>query len=110
MGTDEYIKVQLILFLNKCDILERKLARGVSLKRHIPSYGDRKNDLPTASKCVFVSFSTSRVFSFFLLSSMRHKALKIFFFFSDVGTQISAINLWKSPVNNHQNHVPSTAL
>ncbi|KAH9993200.1 guanine nucleotide binding protein, alpha subunit [Russula vinacea] len=43
-------KVQLILFLNKCDILERKLARGVSLKRYIPSYGDRKNDLPTASK------------------------------------------------------------
>ncbi|KAH9963792.1 G-alpha-domain-containing protein [Russula dissimulans] len=43
-------KVQLILFLNKCDILERKLARGILLKRYIPTYGDRKNDMPTASK------------------------------------------------------------
>ena len=82
MGTDEYTKVQLILFLNKCDILERKLARGVSLKRYIPSYGDRKNDLPTASKCAFIFFSTNHIFSF-SLSSMRHKALKktfVFFF------------------------------
>jgi guanine nucleotide-binding protein subunit alpha len=43
--------VQLILFLNKCDILERKLARGVQLQRYITTYGDRKNDLPTASRC-----------------------------------------------------------
>ncbi|KAI0288106.1 guanine nucleotide binding protein, alpha subunit [Russula brevipes] len=43
-------KVQLILFLNKCDILERKLARNVLLKQYIPTYGDRKNDMPTASK------------------------------------------------------------
>lgn len=43
-------KVELILFLNKCDILARKLARGVSMKRYIPTYGDLKNDLPTASK------------------------------------------------------------
>ncbi|KAI9510065.1 guanine nucleotide binding protein, alpha subunit [Russula earlei] len=44
------VRVQLILFLNKCDILERKLARGVSLERYIPTFGDRKNDMPTASK------------------------------------------------------------
>jgi len=44
------VKVQLILFLNKCDILERKLARGVMLKRYIPTYGDRKNDFATASR------------------------------------------------------------
>ncbi|KAI9442671.1 G-alpha-domain-containing protein [Lactarius indigo] len=43
-------KVELVLFLNKCDILERKLARGVSMKRYIPTYGDRANDMPTASK------------------------------------------------------------
>ncbi|KAI0296518.1 G-alpha-domain-containing protein [Multifurca ochricompacta] len=43
-------KVQLILFLNKCDILERKLVRGVPLRRYIPTYGDRANDMPTASK------------------------------------------------------------
>lgn len=43
-------KVELILFLNKCDILERKLARGVSMRRYISTYGDRANDMPTASK------------------------------------------------------------
>ncbi|KAI0033481.1 G-alpha-domain-containing protein [Vararia minispora EC-137] len=43
-------KVQLILFLNKCDILQRKLERGVSIKRYIPTYGDRENDVPTATK------------------------------------------------------------
>jgi guanine nucleotide-binding protein alpha-1 subunit len=45
-------KVQLILFLNKCDILERKLARGLSVKRYIPTYGERENDLPNVAKCV----------------------------------------------------------
>ncbi|KAI9457117.1 G-alpha-domain-containing protein [Lactarius psammicola] len=43
-------KVELVLFLNKCDILERKLARGVSMRRYISTYGDRANDMPTASK------------------------------------------------------------
>jgi len=43
-------KVELILLLNKCDILKRKLARGVSMKRYISTYGDRDNDMPTASK------------------------------------------------------------
>ena len=44
-------QVELILFLNKCDILARKLARGVPMKRYISTYGDRVNDMPTASKC-----------------------------------------------------------
>jgi len=44
-------KVQLILWLNKCDILERKLARGVLIRQYISTYGDRANDMPTASKC-----------------------------------------------------------
>ncbi|VDB91649.1 unnamed protein product [Peniophora sp. CBMAI 1063] len=43
-------KVQLILFLNKCDILERKLERGASITRFIPTYGDRDNDMQTAAK------------------------------------------------------------
>ncbi|KAF8267947.1 guanine nucleotide binding protein, alpha subunit [Lactarius quietus] len=42
--------VDLILLLNKCDILARKLARGVSIRRSISTYGDRANDMPTASK------------------------------------------------------------
>ncbi|KAI5119428.1 hypothetical protein M0805_009879 [Coniferiporia weirii] len=36
-------KVHLVLFLNKTDILKQKLAAGVSVKRYIPSYGDRAN-------------------------------------------------------------------
>lgn len=43
-------KTQIILFLNKCDILRNKLQRGVSVKTHVPSFGDRKNDAATAMK------------------------------------------------------------
>ncbi|KAH8983906.1 guanine nucleotide binding protein, alpha subunit [Lactarius hatsudake] len=50
-GITSYVtQVELVLFLNKCDILERKLARGVSMKQYISTYGDRANDMPTASK------------------------------------------------------------
>ncbi|THH14466.1 hypothetical protein EW146_g5867 [Bondarzewia mesenterica] len=43
-------KVQLILFLNKCDLLQRKLKRGIEVKRYVPTYGDRPNDLPSVAK------------------------------------------------------------
>lgn len=43
--------VDLVLFLNKCDLLERKLDAGVRLAKYVKSYGDRSNDLETASKC-----------------------------------------------------------
>jgi hypothetical protein len=43
--------VDLVLFLNKCDILEAKLNAGVRLAKYVRSYGDRPNDLDTASKC-----------------------------------------------------------
>ncbi|KAI0780157.1 G-alpha-domain-containing protein [Fomes fomentarius] len=43
-------KVQLILFLNKCDLLQKKLTRGVRIYDYIPSYGDRPNDAPSAAK------------------------------------------------------------
>lgn len=44
-------KVDLVLFLNKCDILQRKLETGVRLARYVKSYDDRPNDMDTASKC-----------------------------------------------------------
>ena len=47
--------VELVLFLNKCDILERKLASGIRLAKYVRSYGDRGNDLETASKCASAS-------------------------------------------------------
>ncbi|EIN05274.1 G-alpha-domain-containing protein [Punctularia strigosozonata HHB-11173 SS5] len=43
-------KTQIILFLNKCDLLERKLKAGVRVKDHVPSFGDRPNDVTTVAK------------------------------------------------------------
>jgi guanine nucleotide-binding protein subunit alpha len=43
-------KTQIILFLNKCDLLQAKLKRGVLIKDHIPSYGNRSNDAVTVTK------------------------------------------------------------
>ncbi|KAF9641877.1 G-alpha-domain-containing protein, partial [Thelephora ganbajun] len=36
--------VNIILFLNKCDLLQAKLDAGVRLNQHMISYGDRLND------------------------------------------------------------------
>ncbi len=44
-------KTQLILFMNKCDLLKRKLKRGVKVKKYLPSYGDRPNDVMNVVKC-----------------------------------------------------------
>lgn len=42
----------MILFLNKCDLLKRKLKSGVMVKDYLPSYGDRANDPSTVTKCL----------------------------------------------------------
>ncbi|KAI0044312.1 G-alpha-domain-containing protein [Auriscalpium vulgare] len=56
--------VDLVLFLNKCDILQRKLESGIQLSRYVRSYGDRANDMETASKYFRGKFSAiQRVFS-----------------------------------------------
>jgi len=39
------VKTQLILFLNKCDLLKRKLKRGIQVNRYLPSYGDKPNEI-----------------------------------------------------------------
>lgn len=44
-------KTQIILFLNKCDLLEQKLRSGVQVRTHVPSFGDRSNDVDTVKKC-----------------------------------------------------------
>ncbi|KAF9226236.1 G-alpha-domain-containing protein [Gyrodon lividus] len=49
--------VELVLFLNKCDILDAKLKSGIRLARYVRSYGDRPNDLETASKYFRSKFS-----------------------------------------------------
>jgi len=43
-------KTQLILFLNKCDLLRRKLKRGVKVNQYLPSFGDRPNEVGTVVK------------------------------------------------------------
>ena len=43
--------VELVLFLNKCDILDRKLRSGIRLAKYVRSYQDRPNDADTAQKC-----------------------------------------------------------
>ncbi|KIM41553.1 hypothetical protein M413DRAFT_11089 [Hebeloma cylindrosporum] len=43
-------KTQLILFLNKCDLLRRKLKRGVKVNQYLPSFGDRQNEIITVVK------------------------------------------------------------
>lgn len=44
-------KTELILFLNKCDILRAKLSSGIRLADYIVSYGSRPNDFESASQC-----------------------------------------------------------
>lgn len=47
-------KCNLILFMNKTDLMAKKLQAGVRLARYIPSYGTRPNDFTTASSCRLV--------------------------------------------------------
>ncbi|KAF8215841.1 guanine nucleotide binding protein, alpha subunit [Mycena galopus ATCC 62051] len=43
-------KVNIVLFLNKCDLLQAKLEAGVRLNHYMISYGDRPNDYDSVSK------------------------------------------------------------
>lgn len=44
-------KCNIILFMNKTDLMAKKLEAGIRLNRYIPSYGERSNDFKTASSC-----------------------------------------------------------
>ncbi|KAH9941145.1 G-alpha-domain-containing protein [Epithele typhae] len=50
-------KVDLVLFLNKCDILESKLKSGVRLAKYVRSFGERPNDPDVAQKYFKSKFS-----------------------------------------------------
>jgi len=43
-------KTNIILFLNKVDILQAKLASGIRLSDYLPAYGRRPNDYDSASR------------------------------------------------------------
>lgn len=44
-----------MLFLNKCDLLKKKLAAGIKVNKHVTSYGTRPNDYENVSKCELVT-------------------------------------------------------
>ena len=44
-------KTNLILFLNKIDIFQAKLAAGIPFGQYIISYGNRPNDYANTSAC-----------------------------------------------------------
>lgn len=46
--------VELVLFLNKCDILDRKLKSGIRLAKYVRSFQDRPNDSETVQKCTCI--------------------------------------------------------
>ncbi|CAK5264430.1 unnamed protein product [Mycena citricolor] len=50
-------QVNIVLFLNKCDLLQAKLEAGVRLSHQMISYGDRPNDYDSVSKYFRNKFS-----------------------------------------------------
>jgi len=48
--------VNIILFLNKCDLLKAKLDSGVRLSHHLHAYRDRPNDYESVSKYFYNKF------------------------------------------------------
>lgn len=52
------MKTELVLFLNKCDLLERKLKAGVRFERYVKSYkGQGENEPGAVGKCECFFFS-----------------------------------------------------
>lgn len=45
------VRATVVLFLNKCDLLRRKLKRGLVVRHYLPSYGDRPNEMHAVVKC-----------------------------------------------------------
>ncbi|TFY58140.1 hypothetical protein EVJ58_g6593, partial [Rhodofomes roseus] len=46
----------IVLFLNKYDLLAKKLKAGVPIKKHLSSYGDRENTAPVFAKYLHQKF------------------------------------------------------
>jgi len=53
------LNVQLILFLNKIDLLTKLVGEGVQLKHYLTSYGDRPNDVESILKYFIKKFRDS---------------------------------------------------
>ncbi|KAL7283882.1 hypothetical protein ACG7TL_001153 [Trametes sanguinea] len=49
-------KCIIVLFLNKYDLLEKKLRSGVQVKKYLPSFGDRENSAPVLAQYLHQKF------------------------------------------------------
>ncbi|KAI9458059.1 guanine nucleotide binding protein, alpha subunit [Boletus coccyginus] len=56
-------RTTLIIFLNKVDVLQSKIASGVMVNRHLPSYGDRPNDTQSVVKYLRQKFKDTVKYS-----------------------------------------------
>ncbi|KAF9254990.1 G-alpha-domain-containing protein [Marasmius fiardii PR-910] len=50
-------RTDIILFLNKCDIMKTKLSSGIRLKDYVVSYGNRPNDFDSAASYLRKKFA-----------------------------------------------------
>ena len=57
-GSRLLAKANMIIFLNKIDLLTLKLRSGVKIRQYLPSYGDRSNDTGTMVRCERFFFSS----------------------------------------------------
>jgi hypothetical protein len=48
-----FAKVELILFLNKCDLLAKKLEAGTRMAKFVPGFKDHPNNLEAVTKCAY---------------------------------------------------------
>jgi len=76
--------IQLILFLNKIDLLEDKLKSGVRFDKYVVNYGDHPNDVPSVTSFLKQQFKTifrgpksknQRVFYCYLTSASDTKEM-----------------------------------
>ena len=47
------------MFLNKFDLLEKKLEAGVKVNRFLPSFAERENSAPILARCAYTAFLSS---------------------------------------------------
>jgi hypothetical protein len=46
-------RTTLIIFLNKIDLLQKKIESGIMVNRYLPSYADRPNETMSVVKCAY---------------------------------------------------------
>jgi guanine nucleotide-binding protein alpha-1 subunit len=72
------------VFMNKCDILQRKIESGIKVNKYMTSYGSRENSVEVFSKCAFPPKTAymNMFFTCFLLLDIQNKFKEILVTFS----------------------------